>query len=152
MATITRPILGSYMSMICFQYLREGAEDAAGRALIVTAGRKRGQDVIKELGLEGSSHDADALRAKLDVVLGADGTKLCIVDGVTTKANGGYEVRTKEGAEVAGMTSEEPHCAFTLGVFTGAISALTGQQMIGSESQCSATGSAECVYQIDPFA
>lgn len=151
MADITRPTLGSFMSMTCFQYLRVVAEETAGRALVISAGRKRGQDLVQELGLSNSAQAPDIIKAKLDAALGMDGTKLCIINSVTAKASGGYEVRITEGACTAGVTASEPHCAFTLGVFIGAISALSGRTMIGKESECSAMGGTECAYQIDPF-
>jgi predicted hydrocarbon binding protein len=151
MSDTNRATLGSFMSIKCFHYLRHGAEDAAGRALVVSAGRQRGNDLVHELGLAGSSQDAATIAAKLDVALGADGTKLCFVSGVTAKPNGGYEVRIREGACTAGVTSDEPYCAFTMGVFIGAISAITGRRMLGKETECTAMGKPECVYQVDPI-
>jgi predicted hydrocarbon binding protein len=150
MTATLRPELGDFMSLICFQYLRQVAEETAGRALIITAGRQRGRDLAEQLGLLGASQDAAMLREKLDTALGGDGTRLCMVQSVTPKDNGGYEVKVAEGACPAGVTSSEPFCAFTLGVFMGAISAMTGQRMLGKESECCATGAHTCVYQIDP--
>ncbi len=151
MANELRETLGEFMSITCFQYLREGAEDTAGRALIVSAGRKRGYDLIESLGLSSSTQEPDMIKEKLNTTLGVDGTKLCIVNSIATKDNGGYEVRIKESACTAGVTTSEPHCAFTMGVFIGAISAITGQRMLGHETECTAMGRAECVYQIDPI-
>jgi predicted hydrocarbon binding protein len=151
MTDVTRANLGSFMSLTCFHYLREVAEETAGRALVVSAGRKRGHDLAEALGLVGNTQDADTLRVKLDAALGADGTRLCIVNSVAAKPNGGYEVRLQEGACTAGVTASEPYCAFTLGVFIGAISTITGRRMLGKETTCMAMGSAECVYQIDPI-
>jgi predicted hydrocarbon binding protein len=37
-----------------------------------------------------------------------------------------------------------------MGVFIGAIHALTGTRVKGTETQCCACGAAECIYQIDP--
>jgi hypothetical protein len=139
------------MSLTCFQYLRIGAEDVADRAPIVAAGRKRGQDVVEGLGLLGSTRDSAIIREKLDAALGANGTRLCIVRSVEAKPNGGYEVRITEGACTAGQTSSEPHCAFTIGVFIGAIGAIIGERVNGRETECCACGASECVYQIDPI-
>lgn len=151
MADATRATLGSFMSLTCFQYLRVVAEETAGRALIIAAGRKRGQDLAEALGLAGTNHDPAVIQAKLDAALGADGTKLCLVKSITARPNGGFEVRVSEAACVAGVTATEPHCAFTMGVFIGAISSMTGQRMMGHETECCAMGHAECVYQIEPF-
>ncbi|HEX5690878.1 MAG TPA: 4-vinyl reductase [Roseiflexaceae bacterium] len=150
MATNDRPTLGPFMSLVCFQYLRLGTEEVADRAPIVASGRKRGYDVVEGLGLMGSTQDAKVIRDKLDDVLGIKGTRLCNVKSVAPKANGGYEVRIDEGACTAGQTSSEPVCAFTMGVFIGAVHAITGTRMKGQETECCACGANECVYQIDP--
>lgn len=150
MATSLRPTLGDFMNLTCFQYLRMGTEEVADRAPIVAAGRQRGYDLIEQLGLLGSSHDSSVIAAKLNAALGAEGTRLCLVDGVGAKPNGGYEVTIRESACIAGQTSSEPLCAFTLGVFVGAIQGLTGERMRGVETACTACGAPACVYQIDP--
>jgi predicted hydrocarbon binding protein len=150
MAANDRPTLGSFMSLTCFQYLRIGTEEVADRAPVVAAGRKRGYDLVESLGLMGSTHDASVIREKLDAALGAKGTKLCLVQAVTAKPDGGYEVRITEGACTAGQVSSQPHCAFTMGVFIGALHAITNARMTGREIQCCACGATECIYQIDP--
>lgn len=150
MATNDRPILGSFMSLLCFQYLRIVTEEVADRAPVVAAGRKRGYDLVESLGLLGSTHDPAVIREKLDTALGLKGTKLCLLHSVTAKPDGGYEVRITESACTAGQVSSQPHCAFTMGVFIGALHAITNERMTGRETQCCACGAAECIYQIDP--
>ena len=103
-------------------------------------------------GITMSSPDIRAGVALLIAALSAEGTRLCIITSVTPQPNGGYEVRITEGACTAGVTSSEPYCAFTLGVFIGAVSAITGHRMIGRETECAAGGHPECVYQIEPIA
>lgn len=152
MAEAIRPTLGPHMSLVCFHFLRQGAEDTAGRALIVAAGRQRGESVVDGLGMRGGLEDAEAIHGHLARILGAEGTRLCLVNAIAGKANGGYEVHISEGACTAGVTdASEPYCAFTLGVFVGAIAAFTGRRMLGKETTCSAMGASECVYQIDPI-
>ena len=148
--TSKRPILGDFMSVTCFHFLRVGAEDIAGRVPIVAAGRERGSNVAFELGLVGATKDPTLICEKLQAALGADGTRLCIVEAISTKPNGGYEVQISEGACTAGVTDSEPHCAYTMGVFVGALSTITGQRLRGTESICSAMGSPRCIYQLDP--
>jgi hypothetical protein len=138
------------MNVVCFQYLRTGTEEVADRAPVVAAGRKRGYDVVEGLGLLGSTTDPEVIRKKFDEVLGANGTKLCLIQKVISKPNGGYELHITEAADTAGNASGEPVCAFTMGVFIGAIHAITGTRMQGHETQCSACGAEECIYQIDP--
>lgn len=152
MATALRPILGDFMSLVCFQYLRLITEEVADRAPIVAAGRKRGYDLVEQLGLLGSSQDGALIRERLDAALGAEGTRLCLIQSVTGLPEGGYEVRITESACTAGQRSSEPICAFTLGVFVGAIHAITGIPVRGREVQCSACGGDTCVYQIVPVA
>lgn len=149
--TSKRPMLGDFMSITCFHYLRSGAEDIAGRVPVVAAGRQRGMDLAAELGLTNSTPDAAVLTDRLGRALGVEGTRLCLVEAVTAKPKGGYEVRIREGACTAGVQADEPHCAFTLGVFIGAIGAITGQRMTGTESACAAMGGDTCVYQVDPI-
>jgi hypothetical protein len=138
------------MSLVCFQYLRVGTEEVADRAPIVASGRQRGYDLIEGLGLLGTTTDSEAIRAKLDEALGLNGTRLCLVHAVQLKPNGGYEVRISEGACTAGQVSSRPHCAFTMGVFIGAIQALTNTRVKGVETECCACGAPQCIYQIDP--
>lgn len=151
MTAVTRPTLGPMMSLTCFHYLRGVAEDTAGRALVIAAGRQRGLELAEALNLSTSSQEASLIKEKLGAALGAGGTQLCLVDMVAAKPNGGYEVQISEGACTAGVTSSEPYCAFTLGVFIGAITAITGRRMLGRETECSAMGGAKCVYHIDPL-
>jgi predicted hydrocarbon binding protein len=137
------------MSLVCFQYLRVGTEEVADRAPIVASGRQRGYDLVEGLGLLGKVTDASVMHKHLSTALGEQGTRLCLVNSITAKSDGGYEVRLSEGACTAGQTSSVPVCAFTLGVFIGAIHAMTGNRVRGTESQCCACGADECVYQID---
>ncbi|HMA37890.1 MAG TPA: 4-vinyl reductase [Chloroflexia bacterium] len=149
--TAKRAVLGDFMSVTCFQYLRNGAEDIAGRVPIVAAGRQRGADLVASLELQNSTQDVSAITAQLQAALGAEGTRLCLLDSVTVKPSGGYEVRLHEGACTAGAQAAEPVCAYTLGVFVGAISALTGRRLHGTETQCAAVAGEHCIYQIDPL-
>jgi hypothetical protein len=151
MSDLERPTLGAFMSLICFQYLRVGTEEVADRAPVVASGRQRGYDLIEGLGMLGATKDNETIRAKLDEALGVNGTRLCLVNSIQAKPNGGYEVRISEGACTAGQVSSQPHCAFTMGVFIGAIHALTGMRVNGVETECCACGASQCVYQIDPI-
>jgi hypothetical protein len=69
MSDLLRNKLGSYMSVECFRYLRFGAEDTAGRALLIASGKQRGHS-LKDI-LQGVKPDDEAqLKQKLDEVLG----------------------------------------------------------------------------------
>jgi predicted hydrocarbon binding protein len=152
MSTNDRPTLGGFMSLTCFQYLRVGTEDVADRAPIVASGRKRGYDLAGSVGAVGSTQDPAEIQHILAEALGAAGTKLCLVNNIALLADGRYEVRITEGACTAGQHTSEPICAFTLGVFIGALSGFTGIPMKGRELECSACGANECVYLIEAIA
>lgn len=152
MATTMRPTLGDFMSLVCFQYLRMITEEVADRAPIIAAGRKRGYDLVEQLGLLGSAHDGAVISEKLGAALGAEGTRLCLIQSITALPEGGYQVRITESACTAGQRSSEPICAFTLGVFIGAIHGITGIPVRGREVQCGACGADACVYEIVPVA
>ncbi|GAB4204600.1 MAG: hypothetical protein OHK0022_29920 [Roseiflexaceae bacterium] len=150
MTTSLRPTLGDFMNLVCFQYLRVVTEEVADRAPIVAAGRKRGYDLVEQLGLLGSTHDPDVIAQQLGNALGANGTKLCLVNRITALPDGSYEVRITESACTAGQHSADPLCAFTMGVFIGALQGIVGQTMRGTERQCCSCGADECVYLITP--
>jgi predicted hydrocarbon binding protein len=147
----TRQELGSFMNAVCFQYLRTYTEEVAGRAPIVAAGRTRGSDVVKALALPSVVTDPSTIQELLNNALGADGTRLCLIQSISLRDGGGYEVRLTEGACTMGQIADEPICAFTLGVFVGAIATLTGQRVTGREVECQACGAPMCVYHIDPI-
>ncbi len=145
--SIVRPELDAYMSAECFRYLRQYAEETAGRGLIVMAGKYRGlslEDYLKGI----DPHDTTKITETLNRILGKDGTRLCIVDEVK-QISTGYEIRVSESACSTGVKSSEPHCAFTMGVFVGAMTAITKKQFAASELECVAMDKPQCVYKLD---
>ena len=139
---VKRPILGPFMSVICFRYLHDGATDLAGRALVVDAGRQRGQDLVEELGLQGNFSGTDDLLKSLQNALGPDGTKLCLIGQITQTEEGGFEVHATESAS----------SIYTLGVLTGAISGITGKTMLGEEVNVSDKDEVEShIYAMKPL-
>jgi hypothetical protein len=148
--SVSRPTLGSMVDAVCFQYLRFHAEEVVGRVPIIAAGRRRGYDLMVEQGLVAAPADGAGLRDTLAKVLGLEGTRLCLVRSVEPRAGGGFEVRLAESACTTGRRADEPVCAYTLGVFMGALQAFVGTPMRGEETQCEAMGAEECVYLIRP--
>lgn len=147
MSEVVRQKLGSYMSIECFRYLRFGAEDTAGRALIVSSGKLRGHS-LKDI-LKGVSADDEAkVQQLLAQTLGAEGTRLCLVEKVSRTANG-FDVVVDESACCSGTTAEESVCAYSLGVFIGAFESITGKRLMGTEVECQATGHANCIYRLE---
>jgi len=124
-----------------------GAEDIAGRALIVAAGKSRGHSLADVL--KGLKPDEDAvITAKLSGVLGADGTRLCLVNQIK-QTELGYEVHITESACASGVVADAPICAFTLGVFIGAMEVVTGKRIYGQEVSCVGFGNDECFYNLE---
>lgn len=147
MAGVARTELGPYMSAECFRYLRTYAEETAGRGLIVMAGKNRGLSLADYLkGVSGS--DTSSMVTVLNKVLGKDGTRLCIVDDITA-TDTGYQVTVSESACSTGMKTSEPNCAFTMGVFIGAMEVVSQQRMMAVETECVATGHDHCIYKLD---
>lgn len=146
MTNSIRKELGDFMSTECFRYLRMGAEDTAGRALIVAAGRQRGHS-LKD-SLQSVSDDIPTLVQTLDQILGKNGTRLCLVDNISPTSNG-YRVEISESACSTGVVTDTPNCAFTLGVFIGALEVAVKKRLIGHESECVACGAAHCVYNLE---
>ncbi len=139
---VKRPTLGPFMSVVCFRYLHDDAMDLAGRALIVDAGRQRGQDLIEELGLQGKFSGADDLLKRLQDAFGPEGTRLCLIEQIIEKDDGGFEVHSTECASPI----------YTLGVLIGAISGITGKTMLGEEIEATGKEGVEGrIYSIHPF-
>ncbi len=139
MVHFERPTLGPFMSVVCFRYLHDDAMDLAGRALIVDAGRQRGQDLMQEIDLANHPEKAtaDALLAELDKALGLDGTRLCLVQSVKATDNGGFEIHSKECASAL----------YTLGVLIGSISAIAGKTMVGQITEAEPTTGSRFVIE-----
>lgn len=147
MAEVKRPELGGYMSAECFRYLRTYAEETAGRGLIVMAGKQRGlslEDYLKNLGPD----DTAAITSTLNSILGKEGTRLCLVDDVKNIGNG-YQVTISESACSSGMKTSEPNCAFTMGVFVGAMEIVGKHRLTATETECVAMGHDHCVYKLE---
>jgi hypothetical protein len=134
----------------CLQQLRIHTEELAGRAPVLGAGRLRGLGVVADLGLQGSCLDDDKLHRLFLDTFGVEGTRLCIVTSVASDGSGGYVVRVVEGACTHRLEATEPVCAYTLGVFVGALQGITGVTMQGAEPECQAVGDPACTYVIRP--
>jgi predicted hydrocarbon binding protein len=138
------------VSATCLQQMRVYTEDLVGRGPVLGAGRMRGQGVIADLGLQGSRLDDDKLFRLFVDAFGIEGTRLCLVTGVTSDDSGTYVVQLVEGACTHQVEATEPICAYTLGVFVGALQAVTGIVMQGTETTCEAAGDPTCTFVIRP--
>lgn len=145
-----RTALGPLVSATCLQQLRVYTEELAGRGPILGAGRLRGQDVIRSQGLENSRLADDKLLALFIDVFGIDGTRLCTVTSVDSAGDDTYRVQLVEGACTYLAQTDRPMCVYTLGVFVGALQAVTGRTLQGVETECQAMGHETCTYVITP--
>lgn len=145
--TNTREELGPFVAAECLQELRVHVEDLIGRSAVLGAGRMRGAGLVEFLGMTGSQPEPTEVKEAFGRALGADGTNLAIIDEVTEQ-DGIYTVTIHDGACSYNRSSEEPACAFTLGVFIGGFGALYGAAMSGQEVECEAMGAEHCVYKI----
>ncbi|HSI82833.1 MAG TPA: hypothetical protein VK970_03560, partial [Candidatus Methylacidiphilales bacterium] len=100
-----------------------------GAAVVFTrAGRVRGEDLAKSLGLAGSKVPVEQLAATLDKALGKDGTRLCRVTGAKDTGDT-IEIETQETVCSAGEAmGSERTCTFTLGAIWGALEAVSGSR------------------------
>jgi predicted ArsR family transcriptional regulator len=146
-----RPKLGQSVHLVCFQYFCAIVDRLTGHAPIITASRARGNDAVEEAGLLNFTKDSGVILEKLNEVFGEKGTRLCLIQSVTSKPNGGYTIHLTECACSYGQKAEEPACSYTLGVIIGAVQAITGVRMQGVETACQSCGADTCVYEIAPI-
>lgn len=132
-----RQTLGDLSSIICFKAAILGMEDVLGEktsAIVLTAaGRTRGKNLAKELGLT-TSLSLDDLTYKLNSAIGKEGTRLCIVHKVF-QDNDTIKVYTSETL----CSSGEPEgskrkCTYTLGAVWGAIEQSFGKRFQGKHT------------------
>ncbi|MBO3462892.1 hydrocarbon-binding protein [Aetokthonos hydrillicola Thurmond2011] len=132
-----RPTLGDFSSIICFKAAISGMEDTLGEKTsaiaLTTAGRSRGKNLAKELGLTASLSLND-LTYKLNSAVGKEGTRLCIVHKIV-KDNDIIKVYTSETL----CSSGEPEgskrkCTYTLGAVWGVLEQSFGKRLQGKHT------------------
>jgi len=155
-STKLRPELDDFSSIICFKALAHGLEEALGEkaALIATiaAGRVRGKKLAADLGLAGSkpvlSKAADLMRA----ALGPDGTRLCLIDKIEAVEDG-YRVYCRETICSAGEPQGSARTmSFTLGAVQGALEAMMGLRLRGTQVESVLRGSSHDVVELKVLA
>jgi predicted hydrocarbon binding protein len=128
-----RPVLGEFMSLVCFKAALRGVEDTLGddgaSVVLVRAGKMRGHDVARIKGLVGSSAPLEELAAILDGVFGEAGTRLCRIQKIY-QAGDDIVVEAQEAV----CTANEPKgsgrkCTYSLGAVGGALEAITGKTL-----------------------
>jgi predicted hydrocarbon binding protein len=142
-----RENLGDFVSIVCFQGVVTGMKDALGEKAtniaLTAAGRTRGKNLVKSLGLSGANIPTADLASKLDNAVGKDGTCLCQV--VKAEAvDGKLKVYVRETVCSSGMPQgEQLICSYTLGAICGAIEEINGKRYQGKQLEFTTTG-ADC--------
>ena len=147
----SRPTLGQFSSIVCFKSVITGMEEALGEKAtaisLIAAGRARGKDLAKSLGLSGSNEDLAVIAAKLNEAVGANGTHLTAVDKIV-KEGDTIKVYCSETVCSAGEPDGSPRkCTFTLGAVWGALTEVTGKKLRGIHTESVLRGGAYDVFE-----
>ena len=135
----SRPTLGQFSSIVCFKSVITGMEEALGEKAtaiaLIAAGRARGKDLAKSLGLSGSSQDMSVIAAKLNEAVGANGTHLTAIDKIVQEGDT-IKVYCSETICSAGEPDgSNRKCTFTMGAVWGALTEITGKKLRGSHTE-----------------
>lgn len=146
-----RPVLGDFSSIVCFKAVVVGVEDTLGeqaaRVVLCAAGRKRGKDLVNALGLGGKDLAPSETTAMLEAALGADGTRLCTIEGIE-EIGSEIRVRVSDTVCMAGEPIGTARtCSFTLGAVHGALEALTGRKLRGKHTESRWRGEADDIFE-----
>ena len=147
----SRPTLGQFSSIVCFKSVITGMEEALGEKAtaisLIAAGRARGKDLAKSLGLSGSNEDLAVIAAKLNEAVGANGTHLTAVDKIVQEGDL-IKVYCSETVCSAGEPDGSPRkCTFTLGAVWGALTEVTGKKLRGIQTESVLRGGTHDVFE-----
>lgn len=148
-----RTELGDFSSIICFKAVVVGTEEALGEKAaaiaLISAGRNRGRQVAEQLGLTGKGIDSPGIVDKLQKALGKDGTKLCIVEEITTVGET-IKVSCRETICSAGEPQGSPRkLTFTLGAVQGVVEQVTGKRLRGKQTESVLRGGSHDVVEFE---
>jgi predicted hydrocarbon binding protein len=147
----SRPTLGQYSSIVCFKSVITGMEEALGEKAtaiaLIAAGRARGKELAKSLGLSGSTQELAVIAAKLNEAVGANGTHLTAVDKITQEGDL-IKVYCSETVCSAGEPDGSPRkCTFTMGAVWGALTEVTGKKLRGIHTDSVLRGGTYDVFE-----
>ncbi|HEY9640920.1 MAG TPA: hypothetical protein V6C57_10585 [Coleofasciculaceae cyanobacterium] len=149
--------LGDFMSAVCFKSAVVGMEEALGdkaaAIALIAAGRQRGKNLAHQLNLvdQGSTLPLDEIATKLGLILGKEGTRLCIIDKIESDGEA-FVVYTRETVCSAGEPEgSSRQCTYTLGAIQGFIEALFGKRMRGQHTESVLRGSSHDVLVYRPL-
>jgi predicted hydrocarbon binding protein len=146
-----RQELGDFSSITCFKSAIVGMEEALGEkatAIALTAaGRSRGKNLAKELGIAGVEIPFDVLADKVGFALGKDGTRLCKIDKITEES-GTIRVYTSETLCSAGEPQgSNRKCTFTMGAVWGVVESVMGKRYQGKQVESVLQGASHDVFE-----
>ena len=147
----SRPNLGQFSSIICFKSVITGMEEALGEKAtaiaLISAGRIRGKELAKSLGLSGATQDLSVIAAKLNEAVGANGTHLTAVDKIVQEGDL-IKVYCSETVCSAGEADGSPRkCTFTMGAVWGALAEVTGKKLRGIHTESVLRGGTHDVFE-----
>jgi predicted hydrocarbon binding protein len=147
----SRPNLGQFSSIVCFKSVITGMEEALGEKAtaiaLIAAGRTRGKELAKNLGLTGATQDLAVVAAKLNEAVGANGTHLTAVDKITQEGDV-IKVYCSETVCSAGEPDGSPRkCTFTMGAIWGALTEVTGKKLRGIHTDSILRGGTHDVFE-----
>ncbi len=150
-ALTSRPNLGQFSSIVCFKSVITGMEEALGEKAtaiaLIAAGRERGKNLAKELGLAGATQDLTLIGTKLNAAVGANGTHLTAVDKIVQEGDV-IKVYCSETVCSAGEPQgSDRKCTFTMGAIWGALSEITGKKLRGIHTESVLRGGANDVFE-----
>ncbi len=155
-ALTSRPTLGQFSSIVCFKSAISGMEEALGEKAtaiaLIAAGRQRGKNLAKELGLSGSTQEMSVIAAKLNEAIGANGTHLTAVDKIVQEGEI-IKVYCSETVCSAGEPQgSDRKCTFSMGAVWGALSEITGKKLRGVHTESVLRGGANDVFEFTTVA
>ena len=150
-----RAELGEFSSIVCFKAAITGMEEALGEKAtaiaLIAAGRSRGKNLAKELGLTGASIKWAVIADKMDFALGVNGTRLCKIQNIVEESDV-IKVSTLETLASANEPEGSPRkCTYTLGAVWGALEEITGKRLIGTHTESVLRGGSSDVFEFAPL-
>jgi predicted hydrocarbon binding protein len=139
MSILIRENLGEFSSIVCFKSVITGMEDALGEKAtaisLIAAGRARGKNLAKSLGLSGTSTDLAKIAALLNEAVGQNGTRLTAVDKIVEEGDL-IKVYCSETICSAGEEMGSPRkCTFSMGAIWGALEEVTSKKLRGTHTE-----------------
>ncbi len=155
MSNLLRKELGDFNSVACFKAAILGMEEALGEKAtaiaMTTAGRMRGKQLGQQLGLVAGTISLDEATHKLQLALGKEGTKLCIVEKIISEGDV-IKVYTSETVCSAGEAqNSQRKCTFTLGAVWGSIEYLMDKRLRGTQTESVLRGGSHDVFEFTPL-